>query len=103
LFGHTISPLRPVTLDFSTLVVGPVIAQSLVPPVPAITTTVVAVSMNAPAPADPAPQPTSKSVPALASTADPRSETDSDPQLMFALLPRLRPDAPSPPPFASRL
>jgi hypothetical protein len=43
------------------------------------------------------------SVPALASTADPGSETDFDPQLAFALLPRPRPDAPPPPPSSSGL
>jgi hypothetical protein len=38
--------------------------------------------------ADPAVQPLLESVPAPASTADPGSETDSAPQLVFALLPR---------------
>jgi hypothetical protein len=74
-----------------------------VPPAPAVTTAVVAVSMTYSAPAAPAAQPPSESVPALASTADPGSETDSDPQLAFALLPRLRPDAPPPPPSSSGL
>jgi hypothetical protein len=85
-------------LDFSTPVVGPISAQLPVPPALVVTTTVVAVFMTALAPVDPAPQPTSESVLAPASTADPRSETDSDPQLAFALLPRPRPDAPLPPP-----
>jgi hypothetical protein len=88
LFGPSISPLRPVTLAFSTPVVRPISAQFLVPPATAVTTTVVVVSVTAPALVDPAPQPTSQLVPALASTIDPRSETDSDPQLAFALLPR---------------
>jgi hypothetical protein len=103
LFCPTISPLRSVSLDFSTPVVGAISAQLLVPPAHVVTTTVVAVFMTAPAPADPAPQPTSESVPAPASTVDPRSETDSDPQVAFALLPRPRPDAPSPPPSSSDL
>jgi hypothetical protein len=102
-FGPTISPLRLVTLDFLSSVVRPVSAPQLVPPAPAVTTVVVSVSMTAPAPADPAPQPEYESVPALASTADPGSETDSDPQLMFALMPRARPDAPLPPPSSSGL
>jgi hypothetical protein len=58
------------------------------PPAPAVTTAVVAVSVTAIAPADPASQPSLESVPAPASTADPGSENDSDPQLAFALLPR---------------
>jgi hypothetical protein len=58
------------------------------PPAPTVTTIVVAVSVTAPAPADPASQPMSESVPALASTIEPGSETDSDPHLVFALLPR---------------
>jgi hypothetical protein len=45
--------------------------------------------------------PSSESVLAPASTANPRSETDSDLQLAFALLPRSRPDAPSPPSSSS--
>jgi hypothetical protein len=54
-------------------------AQSPVPPAPVVTTTAVAVSVTTSAPVDPAAQPLSESVPALASTTDPRSETDSDP------------------------
>jgi hypothetical protein len=53
------------------------------------------------APAAPAAQPPFESVPAPASTADLGSETDSDPQLAFALLRRPRPDAPPPPPPSS--
>jgi hypothetical protein len=49
---------------------------------------VVAVSVTSLAPATPTAQPPSESVPAPASTTDPRSKTDSDPQLAFALLPR---------------
>jgi hypothetical protein len=59
-FGPSISPLRPVTLDFLTLVVRPISAQPHVPPVTVVTTAVVAVSMTALAPADPAPQHMSK-------------------------------------------
>jgi hypothetical protein len=78
-FGLSPSPLRPVTLDFSSSVVATVSAQPPGPPAPAVTTATMAVSMTASAPADPASQPLSESVPAPASTADPRSETDSDP------------------------
>jgi hypothetical protein len=102
-FGPSPSPLQSVTLDFSSPVVGSVSAQPPVPPAPAVTTAAVAVSMTTSAPVDPAVQPLSESVPAPASTADPRSETDSDPQLVFALLPRPRPDAPPPPPSTSGL
>ena len=101
LFGPSPSPLRLVTLDFSLPVVGTVSAQPLVPPASAVTTVVVAVFVTASAPADPASQPLSESVPAPTSTADPGFETDSDPQLVFALLPRPRPDVPSPPPSSS--
>jgi hypothetical protein len=87
-FGPSISLLRLVTLDFSSQIVRPISAQPPVPLVSAVTIAAVAVSMTAPAPADPASQPTSESVPALASTADPGSKTDSNPQLAFALLPR---------------
>jgi hypothetical protein len=87
-FGPSPSLLRPVNLDFSSPIVETVSAQSPVPPAPVVTTTTMAVSMTTSAPADPAVQPLSESVPALASTTDPRSETDSDPQLAFALLPR---------------
>jgi hypothetical protein len=100
-FGPSPYLLQPVTLDFSSPVVGTVSAQPPVPPAPAVTTAVVAVSVTAPAPTDPASQPLSESVPAPASTVDPGSETDSDPQLVFALLPRPRPDVPSPPPSSS--
>jgi hypothetical protein len=86
-FGPS-SPLRPVTLDFSSPVVGPISAQSPVPPAPAVTTAAMVVSVTAPAPKDPASQPSSELVPAPASTIDPGSETNSDPQLAFALLPR---------------
>jgi hypothetical protein len=102
-FGSSPSPLQPVTLEFSSPVVGTVSAQPPVSPAPAVTTAAVAVSMTAFAPADPAAQPLLESVPALASTIDPGSETDSDLQLAFALLPRPRPDAPPPPPSSSRL
>ena len=87
-FGPSISSLRPVTLDFSTPGVRPISAQSLVPPVSAVTTATVAVSVTAPALADPVPQPKSELVPAPTSTTNPTSETDFDPQLVFALLPR---------------
>jgi hypothetical protein len=102
-FGPSPSPLWLVTLDFSSPVIGSVSTQSLVPPVPAITTAAVAVSVTTSAPAAPAVQPQSELVLAPASMADPRSETDSDPQLAFALLPRLRLDAPPPPPSSSGL
>jgi hypothetical protein len=87
-FGPTISPLRPVTLDFSTQVVGLINAQPPVPLASDVTTAIVVVSVTTSAPADPAPQPASESSPVIASTADPRSETDSDTLLVFALLPR---------------
>jgi hypothetical protein len=102
-FGTTISPLRPVTLDFLAPVVGPVSAQPLVPPASAVTTAIMAVFMTTPAPMDPTPQPTSELVLAPTSTVDPGSKTDSDPQLTFALLPRPRPDVSSPPPSSSGL
>jgi hypothetical protein len=53
-FGPSPSPLRPVTLDFSSPVVGTISAQPSVPPAPAVTTAIVAISVTAPAPADPA-------------------------------------------------
>jgi hypothetical protein len=62
-----------------------------VPPVSAVTTDVMVVSVTAPALADPAPQPMSESALAPACIADPRSETDSDTHLAFALLPWPRP------------
>jgi hypothetical protein len=108
--GPPLSPFCPspsrlwsVTLDFSSPVIGSVSAQPLEPPAPAVTTVAVVVSVTTSAPVDPAAQPLCESVPAPASTADPGSETDSDPQLAFALLPRPRPDAPPPPPSSSGL
>jgi hypothetical protein len=95
------SPLRPVTLAFTSPVLSSVGPQPLVPPASAITTTAVAVSVTSSVPAAPAARPQSESVPALASTVDPGSETDSDPPPAFALLPRPRPDAPPMPPPAS--
>jgi hypothetical protein len=99
--GPSSSPLRSVTLVFTSPVIGFVSSQPLVPPASAITTAVVAVSVTPSASAAPAAQLLSESVPAPASTTDPGSETNSDPQLAFALLPRLRPDAPLPPPPSS--
>jgi hypothetical protein len=87
-FGPSSSPIRPVTLDFSSTVISFVSAQPPVPPALTVTTAVVAVSVISSAPAAPAAQPQSESVPAPASTTDPGSETDSDPELAFALLPR---------------
>jgi hypothetical protein len=95
------SPLRPVTLAFTSPVLSSVCPQPLVPPASAVTTTYVAVSVTTSVPAASAARPQSESVPAPASTADPGSETDSDPPPAFALLPRPRPDAPPPPPPAS--
>jgi hypothetical protein len=77
--GPSCSPIRPVTLDFSSSVVSSVSAQPPVPPALAVTTAAVVVSVTSSAPAAPAAQPQSESVPAPASTADPGSETDSDP------------------------
>jgi hypothetical protein len=99
--GPSSSPLRPVTLAFTSPVLSFVCPQPPVPPASVVTTAVVAVSMTTSDLAAPAVQPQSESVPAPASTKDPGSETDSDPQLAFALLPRLRPDAPPPPPPTS--
>jgi hypothetical protein len=99
--GPSSSPLQSVTLVFTSPVIGFVSSQPPVPPAPSVTTAVVAVSVTSSAPAAPAAQPPSESVPAPTSTADPRSETDSNPQLVFALLPRPRPDAPPPPPPSS--
>jgi hypothetical protein len=101
--GPSSSPLWLVTLVFTSSVIGSVSSQPPVPPAPAVTTAVVAVSVTSSAPAAPAAQPPSESVLAPASTADPGSETDSDPQLAFALLPRPRPDAPPPPPPSSEV
>ena len=99
--GPSSSPLRPVTLVFTSPVIGSVSSQPPVPPASAITTATVAVSVTSSAPAAPAAQLPSESVPAPASTTDPGSETNSDPQLSFALLPRPRPDAPPSPPLSS--
>ena len=99
--GPSSSLLRPVTLVFTSPVISSVSTQPPVPPAPAVTTTAMAVSVTSSAPAAPTAQPPSESIPALASMADPRSETDSDPQLAFALLPRPRPDAPPPLPPSS--
>jgi hypothetical protein len=99
--GPSSSPLRPVTLVFSSPVISSVSTQPPVPPAPAVTTAVVEVSVTSSAPVAPAAQPPFESVPAPTSTADPRSETDSNPQLAFALLPRPRSDAPPPPPSSS--
>jgi hypothetical protein len=96
--GPSSSSLCPVTLVFTSPVISSVSTQPLVPPAPAVTTAAVAVSVTSSALAA---QPLSESVLAPASTADPGSETDSDPQLAFALLPRPRPDAPPPPPPSS--
>jgi hypothetical protein len=99
--GPSSSPLRPVTLAFTSSVLSSVCPQPPVPPASAVSTTVVAVAVTTSDPAAPAAQPQSKSVPAPASSADPGSETDSEPQLAFALLPRPRQDAPPPPPPTS--
>jgi hypothetical protein len=88
-FGPSPSPLRPVTRDFSSSIIGSVSAQPPVPPAPAVTTAVVAVSVTTLAPVDPAAQPLYESVPAPASTTNPGSKTESGPQLAFSLLPRL--------------
>jgi hypothetical protein len=100
-FGPSPSLLRLVTLDFLSQVVGSISVQLPVPPAPVVTTATVAMSVTASALADTAAQPLEESVPAPASTADPGSETDFDPQVAFALLLRPRPDAPSPPPSSS--
>jgi hypothetical protein len=77
--GPSSSPLQPVTLAFMSPVFRSVYPQPLVPPASAATTTAMAVSVTTSDPAAPAAQPQSESVPAPASTADPGSETDSDP------------------------
>jgi hypothetical protein len=74
-----------------------------VPPAPVVTTAAVAVSVTSSAPAAPTAQLPSESVPAPTSTVDPGSETDSDPQLAFALLPRPRLDVPPSPPPSSNV
>jgi hypothetical protein len=99
--GPFSSSLWPVTLVFTSPVFSSVCPQPSVPPASAVTTTAAAVSVTTSDLAAPAAQPQSESVPAPASTTDPGSETYSDPQLMFALLPRPRPDAPPPPPPSS--
>jgi hypothetical protein len=99
--GPSSSPLRPVTLAFTSPVLSSVCPQPSVPPASAVTTPAVAVSVTTSVPAASAARPQSESVPALASTADPGSETDSNPPSAFALLHRPRPDAPPPPPPAS--
>jgi hypothetical protein len=99
--GPSSSSLWPVTLAFTSPILSSFCPQPPVPPASAITTTAVVVSVTTSDPVASAAQPQSESVPPPASTADPGSETDSDPQLVFALLPRPRPDAPPPPPLAS--
>jgi hypothetical protein len=78
-FGPSPSSLRPVTLDFSSPIIGSVSAQPPVPPVPVVTTAAVAVSVTTSSSVDPAAQPQSESVPTPASTVDPGFKTDSDP------------------------
>jgi hypothetical protein len=56
-FGPSPSPLWPVTLDFSSLVIRFVSAQPPVPPAPAVTTAAAAVSVTTLALAAPAAQP----------------------------------------------
>jgi hypothetical protein len=53
-FGPSPSPLRPVTLDFSSPIIGSVSPQPPVPLAPAVTTAAVAVSMTTSAPIAPA-------------------------------------------------
>jgi hypothetical protein len=53
-FGPSPSSLWPVTLDFSSPVIGSVSTQPAVPPAPAVTTAAVAVSVTTSAPAAPA-------------------------------------------------
>jgi hypothetical protein len=52
--GPSSSPLRPVTLVFTSPVIGSVSSQPPVPPAPAVTTVAVAVSVTSSAPAAPA-------------------------------------------------
>jgi hypothetical protein len=85
--GPSTSPLRPVTLVFSLPVISSVSTQPLVSLAPAVTIAAMAVSVTSSTLEAPAAQPQSESVPAPASMVDPRSETHSDPQLVFALLP----------------
>jgi hypothetical protein len=77
--GPSSSPLRPVTLVFTSPVISSVSSQPPVPPAPAVTTAAMVVSVTSSAPAAPAAQPPSESVPAPTSTVDSGSETDSDP------------------------
>jgi hypothetical protein len=77
--GPSSSPLRPVTLAFTSLVLSSVCPQPPVPPASAVPTTAVAVSVTTSVLAASAAQPQSESVLAPASTTDPGSETDSDP------------------------
>jgi hypothetical protein len=86
--GPSSSPLWPVTLAFTSPVLSSICPQPPMPPASVVSTTAVAVSVTTSVPAAPAVQPQSESVPTPASTADPGSKTDSDPQLAFALLPR---------------
>jgi hypothetical protein len=73
------SPLRPVTLAFTSPVLSSVCPQPPVPPASDVTTSAVAVYVTTSVPAASAARPQSESVPALASTADPGSEIDSNP------------------------
>jgi hypothetical protein len=77
--GPSSSPLRPVTLAFTSPVLSSVCPQPPVPPASAVTTTAVAVSVTTSVPAASAAWPQSELVPAPVSTADPGSETESDP------------------------
>jgi hypothetical protein len=95
------SPLRPVTLAFTSPVLSSICPQPPMPPASAVTTPAMAVSVTTSVPAASVARPQSESVLAPASTADPGSETDSDPPPAFALLPRPRPDAPPPSPPTS--
>jgi hypothetical protein len=69
--GPSPTPLRAVTLDFSSPVVGTISAHPPVPPAPAVTTTAAVVSVTAPALVDPTSQPLLESVSTLASIVDP--------------------------------
>jgi hypothetical protein len=85
--GPSSSPLRPVTLAFTSPILSSVCPQPPVPPASAVTTTVVAVTVTTLVPTASAARLQSELVPAPASTTDPGSETDSEPQPAFALLP----------------
>jgi hypothetical protein len=78
--GPSSSPRRSVTLAFTSPVLSSVCPQPPVPPASAVTTTAMAVSATTSDPAVSAAQLQSESVPAPASTADPGSETNSDPR-----------------------